>query len=541
MIDAEKYQPFKSGYILLQGLLLALFCAYGLRLWYLQIHKGEQYALKAKENRLQQQLIYAPRGLIRDRDGVLLAKNEPAYALALVREDSPDIDKALQQVSKWTEVPLQEVEEEFKRGKQRVKPFEPQILVPNLEFELLARIEANTIYWPGLKIVTRPRRYYPQGPLLAHVLGYVAQASEQELNANPKLRLGDNVGKQGIEYVLDERLRGKKGLKQLEVDAQGRNLKEDLIRAPSAGESLTLSIDLDLQRLASQQLKDQAGAIVVLNPHSGKLLALVSKPSYKNNEFVQGISTKKWKKLISNSRDPLQNRAIQSAYPPGSVFKLVMAISGLTEEKIKTLGKVYCSGKYRLGRRVFRCWKKHGHGWMNFKQAVIQSCDVYFYNLGKELGVEVINDYAVKCGFNQKTNIDLPHEKKGLIPDREWKRKRFGQRWQGGETINMSIGQGYTLVTPLQVGRFVSALVNGGTLLKPSLLLDEKPVEQGTLPVAEEDRKRIIKAMVGTVEEPHGTAWRLRMKGAVIGGKTGTAQVVKLMKEHEDKETEEIP
>ncbi|MBG0777585.1 MAG: penicillin-binding protein 2 [Desulfovibrionaceae bacterium] len=529
--DQESPQPPKNGLILLQCLIFGLFCVFALRLWYLQVHLGKEFAEKARENQLRQELVYAPRGLIRDREGRLLAVNEPAYALGLVREDCKDVDATLAQVAAWTHIDLDELKRRFARGRKRVKPFNPLILVPDISYDLLAVIETNALFWPGLEIVIRPKRHYPQGAVLSHVLGFVAEANEEELERDPGLYLGDAVGKQGLEFVLEKRLRGKKGLDQYEVDATGRFLAHKVVRAPEAGANIDLSIDLDLQEFAARELEGRSGAVVVLDPDNGQVLALVSNPGYDNNAFVLGLSPEQWQALRDNPRHPLQNRAIQSMYPPGSVWKLLVGACGLSEGVIIPRNTVYCPGTYRLGQRVFRCWKKHGHGNVDFKRSLVESCDVYYYHYGERLGVDRISRYAFDSGFGKLTGIDLPHEKKGLVPTREWKRERFGEPWQGGENLNLAIGQGYTLVTPLQVARFVGALVNGGTLYRPNLLLDAPADAQAELPLSEAHRELIVEAMVATVDDPHGTARRLHRKDARMGGKTGTAQVVKIQGE----------
>ncbi|WP_051694239.1 penicillin-binding protein 2 [Desulfohalovibrio reitneri] len=532
----------RQGLVLLQVLIVGLFCVFALRLWYLQVHKGAYYAEKAMDNRLRQEPMYAPRGLIRDRDGRLTAVNEPAYALGLVREDVEDLEATLGQVSRLTGVPRAELREKYDRLRRRVKPFETMVLAPDLAFDTLARVEALALRWPGLEIVVRPKRHYPQGELLAHVLGYVAEADEKELEERPELDLGDTVGKQGLEYVLEDRLRGTKGLRQMEVDASGRGLNDLVVKPPRAGRNLTLSIDLDLQRKATDLLRsgNHTGSVVALEPFSGQVLALVTNPSYNNNDFATGLSTKQWAELRDDPRHPMQNRVIQSAYPPGSVFKLIMAGAAMWAEKMDPGETVYCPGHYRLGRRVFRCWKKRGHGHMDLEQALVQSCDVYFYEWGHRLGVDRIEEFAKACGFGERTGISLPHERSGLIPSREWKRKRFGQRWQGGENLNMAIGQGYTLVTPLQVARFLGGLINGGDLLRPRLLAGGEPEKSGSVPLDRRQRLAILDIMRDTVESPRGTCRRLEMDGAVIGGKTGTAQVVRLKEEDRGAETEEI-
>ena len=540
-IDTDRLQGGTGNPVFLHCLVIFLFCLFGLRLWYLQIYKGEYFGGKSRDNRIRRYALYAPRGLLRDTNGVLLAENKPSYALTLVREDCRDIDATLQQVARWTDIPLEDIRREFDRGRKRVKSFDNQILVPHISFDQVAVIESHAIDWPGLKILIRPRRFYPQGPLMTHVLGYVAQANEEELNSDKELALGDTIGKLGLEYVLEDTLRGEKGLKEAEVDAMGRSLSEKVLEFPVAGEDLTLSVDLELQKVATEALRPHAGSVVVLEPDTGKVLALVSEPTYDDNAFVDGVSVPQWKALLDNSRHPLQNRTIQSAYPPGSIFKLVMAACGLAKRAVIPSDTAYCPGSYRMGNRVFRCWKRNGHGWVDLKRALVESCDVYFYRLGETLGIDTISQFARKCGFGKATGISLPHEKNGLIPDRFWKRKRYGRSWQKGETLNVSIGQGSVLVTPLQAAVYIGALINGGHLLQPSLLKDGPVSVRGELPFTSKIRHLLADTMVATVETSHGTARRLRMKGVRIGGKTGSAQVVNLQERYEKKETNEIP
>lgn len=542
---SQPYEPNsqnapRNGLILLQALILFLFCVFSLRLWYLQVHNGEYFSEKARENRLRQEPLYAPRGLLFDRDGALLAENEPAYALGLVREDCASIENTLLKVSEWTGEPLEKLQDIYKLGRRKVKSFEPIILVSDLSFKELARIEAGSLRWPGLEIIVRPRRTYKYGKLLAHVQGYVAEASEEELEQDHGLLLGDTVGKQGLELVLEKRLRGVKGRRQLEVDATGRALNEVILESPKAGEDVRLSIDLDIQRLARTQLEGKAGAVVVMDPDTGQILAFVSSPSYDSNAFTAGLTKEQWSALRDDPMHPLPNRVIQSVYPPGSVFKLVVAGCALANG-VDPAEKFYCPGFLKFGRRVFNCWKRGGHGWVDMRRGLVESCDVYFYKIGDRLGVDLISDFAEKCGFNKPTGVDLPHEKSGLIPSKGWKLKRYGQRWQGGENLNMAIGQGYTLVSPLQAARFIAALDNGGVLYKPLLLADDKPEIQGRLPLTPEQIDFLRQSMVDTVSIQGGTARRLFKRGATIGAKTGTAQVVKLMDKFEHAKTEEIP
>jgi penicillin-binding protein 2 len=527
--------------VILQAAILLLFITIFLRLWYFQVYKGDVYAHKAQANITRIQSIHAPRGLIRDRNGNILADNRPAYGLAMIRENSADVQATLQQVSDWTDIPTSKLSDRFEQGRTKVQSFEPLLLVPNLTFDQLAYIQARIHNWPDLNIITRPLRTYPYGAPFSHVLGYVAQANEDELRANPRLTLGDMIGKQGVEKTFEDILHGQKGRKHLQVNAQGRILHSRITQSPEPGANLDLTLDCGLQQFVWERLGDHAGAVAVMDPLTGKIRALVSKPGYDNNLFVRGLRTEKWEELLHDPSHPLQNRLIQSAYPPGSVFKLAVAGCALARSEITPSTSFYCSGRYRLGNGLFRCWKRYGHGKLGMKEAIARSCDVYFYNLGQELGISKINSFCTQAGFGQKTGIRLPNEQAGLIPSKEWKLRRFGKPWQGGETVITAIGQGYTTSTPLQVARFISALVNGGRLLQPLLQHDAAPQVQKSLPLQDAHREFIRQAMIHTVEGKRGTARRLRLPGVTIGAKTGTAQVVRLTEKHEDKETDEIP
>jgi penicillin-binding protein 2 len=541
LYDNGNQQPPRAGLLLLQSLILGVFCLFAFRLWFLQIHRGEDYARRAKENQLRQESIFSPRGLIRDRNGDLLAVNEPAYALGLVREDCKDVDATLHQVAAWTGEDFAALKALYEKNRKRVKPFEPLILVPDLFFHQLALIDANRLRWPGLEIQVRPRRQYRYGELLAHVLGYVAEANEEEMEKRPELALGDYVGKQGIEFMLEDRMRGVKGLTQFEVDVNGRRLKERVLKHPRAGHEISLSIDLGLQKLAMDWLDEQAGGVAVMDADTGQLWALATAPSYDSNDFSSGLTPEQWARLRDDPLHPMQNRVIQSVYPPGSVFKHLVAGAGLKTGMLDPQETVNCTGQMKLGRHVFRCWRKGGHGKVNLERALVESCDVYFYKLGKKLTVDRMSEFAQECGFGHVTGIRLPHEKAGIIPTREWKRKRFGESWQGGDNLNMAIGQGYTLVTPLQVARFFAGVINGGKLLKPLLLKDEKAVVQGEIPLAPEQLERLHRALVQTVDDERGTCRRLRTKGVMVGGKTGTAQVVRLTDKLKELKDDEIP
>ncbi len=530
LYESEAQGAPKSGLLLLQGLVLCMFFIFALRFWYLQVHKGEEFSRLARENQLRRELIYAPRGTIRDRNGELLALNQPGYALTLVREDCLDVPGTLEQISRWTGIGYKALEDRFNQLRSQVKPFERMTLVSDISFDLVSRIEANTVYWPGLEINIRPRRMYPYGPVVSNILGYLLEADKEDLKDDKYLRPGDMVGKQGLEKIFEETLRGKKGLRQLEVDATGRDLNSTVLRQPMAGDDLAISIDLDLQAHILDQFEGKAGAAVVMEPETGQVLALVSSPTYDNNIFTSDSFSMRWASLNQHPRQPLLNRAIQSTYPPGSVWKLVVSATALHEGFVTPQTTFFCNGAYKLGRMTFRCWKKSGHGTVNLQRALVESCDVYYYQVGEKLGVDRMSKFAMLCGFGKPTGIDLPNEAGGLVPTREWKRKRFNEPWQGGENLNMAIGQGFTLVQPLQVARFIAALVNGGKVLKPNLLRSDTPIVQQTLPLSDLYRKGILDAMVETVEHGHGTARKIRRSDVQLGAKTGTAQVVSIGK-----------
>ncbi|MBB5143592.1 penicillin-binding protein 2 [Desulfovibrio intestinalis] len=524
-VESEGYQPPRGGVILLQVLVGLLFFVFVVRFWYLQMHRGADFAQQAQNNRLRIERIFAPRGRIMDDQGKVLADNRTAYGLSLVREDCPDIPATLAQISAWSGIPLPQIWDKFRQDRFKVKSFEPLLMITDIDFDLVARIESEIYAWPGLEIVVRTKRSYPEKDLFAHVLGYVAEANEQEMAADSALAMGDLVGKQGLELELEKQLRGRKGLYDVEVDAHSRVLGKFLREEPRGGKEIRLSLDRDLQEAAWNALGGEAGCVVVMEPDTGKLRALVTSPAYDNNLFAAGISQRDWDALRTNSRYPLQNRVIQSVYPPGSVWKLVVAAM-LLERGVNPRESVQCTGQVKLGNQIFRCWKRGGHGAQDMQSALINSCDVYFYQMGERMGIDKLEEFAKASGFGRPTGIDLPHEKSGLVPSKEWKRRRFGRPWVRGETYNVSIGQGYTLVTPVQMAVFVSGLLNGGELLKPQLLDDAQREVKGRIPAKASTLNFVVEAMRKTAGG--GTARVVGRKDADMGGKTGTAQVVKL-------------
>lgn len=524
-VENEIYQPPRSGVILLQTVIALFFFIFIVRFWYLQVHRGAEFARQAQENRLRSEQIIAPRGRILDRTGKVLADNRTAYGLSLVREDCADIPATLAQISEWSGIPLSQVWEKYEQDRFKVKSFEPLLMITDLDFELVARIESEIFAWPGLEIVIRTKRSYPENELFAHILGYVAEANEKEMARDSSLSMGDLVGKQGLELTMEKLLRGSKGMYDVEVDAHARVLSKQLSHEPRGGQEVRLSLDRDLQKAAWDALGGEAGCVVVMEPDTGKLRALVTSPAYDNNLFAAGISHRDWEALRTSNRFPLQNRVIQSVYPPGSVWKLLMAALFM-ENGVNPRDTVFCPGQVRLGNQIFRCWKRGGHGTMNMESSLINSCDVYYYIMAERLGIDRLEAFAKTAGFGRPTGIDLPHEKSGLVPSRAWKKRRFNRPWVRGETFNVSIGQGYTLVTPLQMAVYVSAMLNGGDLLKPQLLDMAQREVTSRVPASAHTLRFLVNSMRKTAG--FGTAKQVGRKDADMGGKTGTAQVVKL-------------
>jgi penicillin-binding protein 2 len=535
-------KTWKSRLVWAKGFVLFFFLIIILRLAYLQIYQGDYYALKAENNRIEIEKIPAPRGRIFDRNGILLASNRPCFCLLLYPQKLPREKEKLKKYAQFLKPvlkrPVEEIMDELKQALRC--PLSPVYLKKKLKWQEVTYIEAQAYFFPGLKIVSRPLRYYPLHSLAAHILGYVGIITAKQLQSGqfPNADPTDFIGQSGIERAYQSLLAGKKGKCYLEIDALGRILRTLKRIEPIPGNDLYLSIDTALQKEAERSLKGKNGAIVALDPKTGYVLALASSPSFDPNLFVKGMDQKTWQGLLNNPTHPLQNRVTLGLYPPGSIFKIVTALAGLQDKIITPYTRIYCNGGFLLGKRLFRCWKRDGHGWVNLKKAIIESCDVYFYQLGLWLGIERIADYAFKCGFGQKTGIDI-QERVGLVPTPAWKWKVYKSQWQKGETLNVAIGQGALLVTPLQIAQFFVALANGGKIYKPQLVLkvvssegkvikESKPLLKGTLPATKQQLRLIKKALTGVMNNPLGTGYNARSLRFEMAGKTGTAQVVSL-------------
>lgn len=554
--DADRQKLFTRRALFLAGGKLVLFSALGARLYYLQVVEAEKYRTLADDNRINLRLLPPPRGNILDRHGVPLAINSQNYRVLLVSEQAGDIEATL--ASLGAVIEINEVERRrVLRDVRRRRAFVPVTVRENLSWDEVARIEVNAPDLPGVSIDVGQTRNYPHGPLMAHVLGYVAAVSEKELTGDPLLELpGFRIGKAGVEKVYDMALRGKGGNSSVEVNAFGRVIRELDRRDGQPGADLTLTIDLELQKFCMQRLGGETGAAVVLDVQNGEVLAMASSPSYDPNAFNTGLGADDWRALIGNARSPLINKAITGQYPPGSVFKLVVALAALQKGAMTPQTRVSCPGFMMLGNAKFHCWKKHGHGSVNIMQAIAGSCDVFFYETAKRTGIDAIVDMAERLGYGQKLKIDLPHERPGLIPSREWKLAVIGSPWQQGETVQVGIGQGYMLTTPLQMAVSVARIANGGRGVVPHLLREPPAGDNGIRKVsgtAAPDLginprwlELVRRSMTAVVNDRAGTAFRARIQeaGYEMAGKTGSAQVRRITKAERDegvKKNEDLP
>jgi len=523
------------------------------RLWYLQVVRGEELRKRSEGNRVRIQEIKPLRGLIMDVDGDTLVDNQSSFDISIIPEAVKDMENVLNKISN-----LCDLGEDAMSGREAIfksgKPFVPVRIRKNIDRDNLAAVETNSLKLPGVVVDVVPVREYVYGEMMAHILGYVGKISRSELGRDIYSEYGANdiVGKYGIERYLDGYLKGKSGGEQVEVDVAGRRLNVLGGIKPVHGNNVVLNIDADLQKICWDAFQEKAGTTIVMDPRNGNIMALINKPSFEPNLFNRGISGGNWKDLMANPLCPLQNRAISGQYPPGSTYKVVVAAAALEEGLITEDTRIFCDGTYRMGDRTFRCWKKGGHGKMDLHRAIVESCDVYFYTLGEMLGVDKIAEYAVKFGFGYKTGISLPGEKKGLVPTKKWKQKRYRESWQKGETTSLSIGQGFSLVTPLQLLRVYCTIANGGILYKPRLVkrietMDGRvvrkfpPEKERIIPISRKNIDILRYALWGAVNEPHGTGWALKRKEKDVCGKTGTAQVIGMPQDEEKPDVKEVP
>lgn len=532
----------KQRFIGVSLCIMFVFALLFFRLVYLQIIKGEEFRLLSEKNAVRLKSIKPSRGLIFDRNKKLLVDNRPSFNLKIVLEDAGEVEDTIKKLAELIAIPFEEFMNKIDQAKNGAV-YKPIILKNDISRDQLAIVEAHKFDLPGVHIDIEPTRYYIYKKFAAHLLGYLGQINSKELKSGkyPNVKSGDSIGRYGIEKQFETYLQGKRGGRQIEVDASGRTIKVLKTVKPVAGLDVNLTLDLDLQLTAEKLLKNKSGAVVAIDPANGDILVLASSPSFDQNDFIGGISQKKWKALMSNPNKPMINKAIQAEYPPASTYKIITALAALEENLININTTFFCPGFLKYGNRTYRCWNKYGHGALNVVDAIAQSCDVFFYHTGIKVGVDKLARYAMGSGLGKKTNILIENEKKGLIPTSAWKKKRYKESWQGGETLSVAIGQSFNLVTPLQMAVLIAAVGNGGTLYKPRIVKSIKdgygqvikkfePEITGGLPASQETLNLVRKGLFRAVQGNRGTANKIKLKNIEIAGKTGTAQVYSLKK-----------
>lgn len=509
-------------------MVMAAFLLLVMRLWQLQVLQGSEFRKMSEANRLRIVSVPAPRGIIFDRNGIPLVQNSPYYFASVI---PGEFDKAnVVPLSRILHIPAEEIYAKIDTAD--LSPFVPIRLKQGLSFNEIAYIEARRSDFPGLMLEIEVNREYPFGDVGSHLIGYLGKPSPLQLKdpAFKDVPQDMFIGQWGVEKLFDGSLRGVPGKKIIEVNALGRELGMLQETLPIKGKDVTLSIDINLQKEAEKAFGERAGALVAVKPDSGEILGLVSKPSFDPNLFTKGMSGSEWSAITKDKKNPMLNRALQSQYPPGSTFKIVTAVAGLEEGVIRPDTKVDCRGGIRYGNWTFGCWQKHGHGVVSIHRAIVESCDVFFYEVGRRLGIDRIYNYATALGLGKKTGLELGNEKQGLIPNTKWKLERKKLPWFLGETFNAAIGQGYVAVTPIQSAMMTSAFANGGTLYRPTLIKDSKPLVSGNLKIHPETLEVVKSGLFGVVNDPAGTGWTAKSQSIPICGKTGTAQVVTMRK-----------
>lgn len=522
-------------FILRVGLLLVV-ALLGLRLWHLQIREGPYYRDLSENNRTRLVLLEPARGLIYDRHGVLLANNVPSFSLYVTLEDVKDREALIQQLSTLLGFDPTLVR---KKMTARGSKLLPRKIKDRMTLRDAMLVESNRLDMPGVMIQVESQRNYPGGVTAAHLLGYVGEISADQLE-KPEfvdLHQGSIVGQYGVEKSYDRHMRGMAGQKNVEVDALGHEKKAVVVERPQAGNDLYLTIDVRLQKVAEDLLGGEYGAIVALDPNSGDILAMASRPGFDPNVLSRELTAKQWVEIVQDEGRPLNNRASQGQYPPGSIFKIPMAVAALETKTMSPSSTVFCNGGYQFGKRLYHDWKASGHGYVDLHDALVHSCDVYFYTIGQRMGIDVMAEFGKDFGLGKATGVELPSERAGIMPSTAWKQKAKNEQWLPGETISAAIGQGYVTVTPLQMASLVGTVANNGVSYRPRLVqavmdrtlgnLQELPaVPRGKIDAKAETFRVIKDALADVVTK--GTATRAKSSMVTIGGKTGTAQVAAL-------------
>ena len=535
----QEKRLFFSRVVIAFGFVILLMVGLVARLIYLQINGHQHYATLSKQNRIKIAPLPPTRGLIYDRKGRILAENLPTYSLEIIPEQVQDMEQTLAELKKLLNISDQEIER-FQKLRKRQKSFASIPLKLTLSEQEFARFAVNRTFFPGVDIQARLKRSYPYQQLTAHVVGYMSQINETELKNLDMNRYGGThyIGKSGIEKSYESLLHGYAGYEEIEVNAERRSIRTAGSVPSTPGKDIKLSLDIDLQKIAYDALGENSGAVVAIQPDTGEVLTLISKPGFDPNKFVHGLTTKDYHALQSSKTRPLFNRTIRGLYPPGSTLKPFLGLAALHYKVTTPKQTTYCPGFYQLPKlkHKYRCWKSQGHGSTNLLKAITQSCDVYFYKLAQDLGIDRIHSFLSDFGFGQQSGLDIPGEKAGLLPSRKWKRAARQLPWYPGETLITGIGQGFLQISPLQLARATAILANGGKVIKPTLVnqqgtqTNSEPFDD--LNLGKADYQTIVDNMINVVHGPRGTARKIGSSiSYLMAGKTGTAQVFTVKQE----------
>lgn len=548
--EEELVKIHKDRAALISYIITAAFGLILSRLWYLQVYKGETLHNYSIQNRLRREVVWAPRGLIYSRDEQLLVDNIPRFDAILTPQFLSENDQTLNKLAGILSTDVSSINTILKKNSNQAK-YRPIIIKKNITFAELSQIETQNADLPGISVDTFISREYKDKEIGAHLLGYISEISQTQL---PKLRerdrqdyrLGDFIGQFGIEEQLDKYLRGENGHEFVEVDARGRRKRyintDNLFKGiedekPLSGMNVKLTIDRDMQIAAYNALQDKVGGVIAIDVNSGQVLTMVSRPSFDPSQFSRGLTPEYWRSLVGNKEHPLRDRNIQEHFSPGSTFKAITGIAAFEEGEIDENTEVNCGGSFRLGRKVYHCWKKQGHGPTNLIKAIRESCNVYFQKAANRMDIDAMAKYAKAFGLGARTGISLPREVSGLIPTKEWKKKRFGQEWQAGETLSCAIGQSYVLASTIQLATAYAAIANGGKIYRPYVVKDiydqngelVKTFAPELLSSIEMKNPKTLKyvreGLFQVVNNPKGTAFSKRGQGIMMVGKTGTSQV----------------
>ena len=503
------------------------------QLWYLQVLEGGKLQEMSERNRIRIRPVAAPRGILFDRNGLALVDNRPAFTLSLIPREMDDRDTIMARLSVLLKIPMRELEEAL----ERVPPdsFRPVRVRRGLTLDEVTKVEERKLELPGVVVEVEPQRVYPTSTFAAHLLGYVREVSDDQMKQG-RYRRGDMIGQSGLERLLDEHLRGRDGGERIEVDALGRPVQVMRREEPDPGAQVITTVDRRIQEAAERAMAGRSGAVIVMDPRNGDVLAMTSSPAFELDRLTGNLDREEWLKVIRDPLTPLMNRALQSQYAPGSVFKVVVAAAGLQEGSLTPMDRTYCNGEFHLGQWTFKDWKEGGHGHVDTRTALIHSCNIFFYQSGLKVGPAAIARYAEAFGLGSPSGIDLGGEKAGMVPFLDGRRRIDGRKWQAGDTVNMSIGQGQVLVTPMQIARMMSAVANGGVLWRPRLVQRVERVD-GSLAYSSSSKMTgrvdlspivwafLRQALSGVVNEG-GTGGAARIPGIDVAGKTGTAQSV---------------